>query len=795
MSGSVRRLPLPWALVGALALLVACRGGLPPEGQEGAPRAEGTPDEAEAGAPPTGSVTPGSVTAETDLPAAPGDERADRIARAWPDTVAAAVDRLASTTGLDARAHGAPRVVLRPFGDEDRALAITYEIRDGRRRERVDVNLELLTAGRRVPVELVAEGLAAAVYEAAGARGKTVAPWVVAAARIRTGRGVAEAVEDVVRGDTTDAETTGIEALLLLREAGEETTRRFFRFVAEGDAPDPILARLVHDPLGAWQGEGRRRLEAAKALVDAAPYRLVEGARKALAETGPAGLESALPDTIPEAAAAEVAVLQARAATSEGDHERARRLLRALPEQAWGRLADPAGALATWIQAEDRPGGDPTLASRLKDRYARDFPKAAREAARVPAGAGLDVVAARFRLAKLLQDHRPGAARVLLATLGESAMAPELEGVRLRVARAEESPSAEALAANRRRVEAWIHAPTDVTASDVRDGGAAAAAPLAEALAAGRVAPRGAGVDLLASTVEPGKVVSLLAPSWERRPGLLRVDLDQLLARIDYRALKLWVEGRAAGALAREDAATLWSGLRYGLDPGYVDADPSLLRDLRSPAFARRRAAFTRAVDAEEATPELVARALSDPAILLRREGAIAAGRLDFRALLSIALQDEAWAVRQAAVPGIAASYGAEANRSLLPLLASDPSPQVRMAAASALRARGRPSVADALLRALDDPHPGVRHAAQTTFLALGPADALPAIHRALVAEGRSDQPRAAAYARLFALFERFSGWRAAFYPGMPADRLGALVDHAGSLAGRVVAAAGRGPR
>jgi HEAT repeat protein len=216
---------------------------------------------------------------------------------------------------------------------------------------------------------------------------------------------------------------------------------------------------------------------------------------------------------------------------------------------------------------------------------------------------------------------------------------------------------------------------------------------------------------------------------------------------------------------------------------------------LRDPAYPVRRAAFDEVVAAGQASPEVVARALDDPAILMRRAGAVAAGRMAHTALLRAALQDEAWAVRQSAVGAAGPALGAQGVPLLLARLREDPEPAVRLAALQALRplAAGRSDVADAWVRALEDADAGVRAAAERALAGLPPEDALPAIARALRSETARTEPRPAALARLFVLFEKSAGWDPGYRPGMPRAEVEALVNRVALAAARVEQAVGRG--
>ncbi len=787
------RSPRGLHVLGAALLVAACRGPL-------APRAS---DARAAGAPVPDAAAPAEPVAVARAEVVPGpyagDERVADLVSTWPDHVSRATDRLALVTGLRFREGSAPRVVLGSLGDEARPFLVDVAIEGGRRVAKVTVNLEGIASGRRDADRTLLEALAAAVFEPRGPVEAPTPPWLVRAARLAAAGSVDQEVLALARrtvGEGDDAAlvdeakpeaaaATGLAAVLALVDEGDPVAMRtFFAFASEGDDPDALLARRLHEPGGSWIEAGRAALARRLSAIDLAPWRALAEARRAASEAGGAGLESALPDPVPGEIADEVRVLRARAASDAGDHERARRLLSELAEGAAARLDDPAAALALSIREEDRPGGDVARAATLEERFERDYPRAA-AALRPTAGPvaeGLDVMEARRRLAALLNDGRAGAARRLLHALGERASAPELENVARRVAEAEETPDARALEVNEHRVGAWVAAPGPATARDVEDGGTAAARSLAGALAEGRVPSRPEALRLLARTAEPGRVVALLAPAWNDDADRVAPDLDALLGEISYAVLRLWTKGLADAATARAGGETLWTSLRFGLDAAWLDDRGDLLLRLRSETYATRRAAFAEVVEAGQATPELVAHALEDPALLLRRSAASAAGRLGYRAVLSVALQDPAWAVRQAAVAATPVAHGMYAADLIVPFVRSDPEPAVRRTAVETLGplVAGRAELADVLVAALDDPDPSVGAAAERALAGLDAEDALPAARRALEGELRRAQPRAAAFARLFGLVRRHTGWDPGYWPGMPRADVERLVGRLG---------------
>ena len=566
------------------------------------------------------------------------------------------------------------------------------------------------------------------------------------------------------------AEATALAAILTLAATDRaDALSRFLRFAAEGDDPDLLLAREVRDPLGSWTGEGRTLLQERVAALDARPWQTLVDARRALETLGRAGLEAELPSGVPAPVASEITWLRARAAADEGDLEAARRLLRGLAPEALGSLAELPDAILLWARVEDDAGGDGARAAALRSAWVRDFPRRARERG-MAAGASPDALAsmggieARFHVARLLEEQRAGAARRVLERLGDRGAAPELEDVRRAVAREEEAPSAENLAANEERVLAWFRHPGEATAAAVRDGGTAAARALARRLPRQPDASRRQAVRLLAETAELGRVVELLAPAWTGSPTRLRADLDVLLASAPYAQVHLWVEGLAPEATRAAGGDGLWVALRFGLDPDWLAEHPGLLGRLRDEAYAVRRDAFDEAVRDGGATPDLVGRALADPATLLRRSAATAAGRAGFRALLQTALRDEAWVVRQAAAAAVVDAYPEGMAVSVLqPIFLSDPSDPVRLAAARALLtvAPERRDVLDAILARIPEETPGVRSELLGALEVL-PKDAVIALAaRGLRREIARPEPRPGMLAALFRLFRQTAGWEA----------------------------------
>ncbi len=535
----------------------------------------------------------------------------------------------------------------------------------------------------------------------------------------------------------------------------------------------------MQDPLGSWAGEGRKLLERRLSRLDLKPWRTLAEAERALDTLGRAGLEAELESGVPAVIRGEVAWLRAKAAAGEGDLAAARTLLRDMDADTRGRLEHLPEAIRLWARVEDEPGGDPARAATLRTWWVRDFPLHASANGLTPdaapdAIASMDGVEARFFVARLLEDHRAGAARRVLEAMGERASAPELSGVRAAVARQEEAPDEANLAANEARALAWFGRPSETTAADVRDGGTAAARALARRLPRQPGPRRRETTRLLAETAELGRVVGLLAPSWTGSVERLRADLDVLLAVEPYAQVHLWTEGLAQDAVTRAGGPGLWSALRFGLDPAWLRAHPDLLARLRDPRYAVRRQAFDEAVADGVATPDLVGRALADSATLLRRSAATAAGRAGFRSLLQTALRDEAWVVRQAAAAVVPEAYAAASAVSVLqPIARSDPSAPVRLAAARAIleAAPDRRDVMDGLLAQVPNEEPGVRTELLEILESLPKEQVIGLAARGLRGEIARPEPRPAVLAMLFRLFRQAAGWEAGFVPGMsPAE-------------------------
>jgi hypothetical protein len=693
------------------------------------------------------------------------DPRWPAFARAWPQRVARAFDRLAVVTGLDFADRPRPRVVLRPFGDERRTRELGAEIVDGRSRSVLRVNAEPLLAGVRDPDRVLLRGLAEAAFEEVARRQRPVAPWVLHLAEAAAAgdlprrlaalqRHALEEGEGVLRVDPDDpaaAEATGLAALLLLAAQGRPgVVRRTLVFAADGDDAGEAVGRVARQPGGGWAQAGERALRARLATLDATPWRVLGRARTAAREAGRAGFEAALPAQVPEEIADEVHVLRARLALDAGDRALARKELAALGAHAPARLEDPAGALALRVRVESGAGGDARLARRLAAQLDRDYPKSkARRALRRrrpllgsqedpeawlaamrahvtgEGTADLDLRTLERYGRLLLADHRAGAAEAFLATLGARGGAPELDDLHQAVSEAQAHPNAAAVARAGERVRAWEARPGEGAAQDVRESGRAARAPLLAALRAcapGRVPGL---VGLLAGALGEVPAAAALRGLWAQDPARIDAELPALATAVGYDALRPALDPAGLDEAAAARLARAWSAVGMDLPERWLKAHPHFLAAVRAPAYATRRDAFARiaAQDPGAITPALVARGLRDPAALMRRQALVLAGIAGFPALARRGLADATWLVRAQAVRVVTALDGRRAQEALLRLLATDPSREVRGAAAQGLLevAPGDDRTVDALLHTQVGPESALR-AAVAARLARQPA-------------------------------------------------------------------------
>jgi hypothetical protein len=737
------------------------------------------------------------------------DERVTTLIATWGERVARAQDRVVLVTGL-ALEEVEGEAVLRPLGDETRAYDARIVLRRGRRQPLLAVNLERLASGAESADAVLARGLTLGVLEVASLRGGgALPPWTLALAGSAAAGDLAQRLERMVRDDVLAgrevgarvdpqspavAESTGLAALLLLLDrGGPDLVRALLAGLADGDPAEPLLQRLSREHASPWPA-ARAALELRLAQQDLGPFRLLREAEATWKETGRAGLLALLPATLPAEVEEELRVLIARAAFAEGDLDAARATLALLPPDAASRLRDPLAAAELRIRAEAAPGGDQALAQVLAEQLERDHPRSGaidrlRDEARLPErperalaalerraqGAGLEALeldAVRRLLDLLTRAQRFGAAQRVLDRLGERAGAPELADLSAWVAREQREPSEAAIVQAEAAVKAWLEAPEDVgRQARVADHGAAAAQALVAHLEAGDVRPRAAGVALLASCVGPEAVVRL-APAWQREPGRLEADLEALATRARVPELEVWTRTHADAALAGRDVDALFEALRLDLDAEWVLKEPDVPTELRSPDYARRRAAFERTLEAGEAlrAPRLVARLLADPSPLLRRDAARLAGEAGFEALARAALDDAAAPVRRAAAFALGRSSEPASLARLLQALAQDDSPWVRAAAAHAAEqaAPARPQVVDGLLRALADPHPFVGQAARAALDEVPPRSvAAPALAMAERELGRKE-PRSSVLKALFVLLEPAYGAPLGYDPAMP---------------------------
>ncbi len=726
------------------------------------------------------------------------DPRVARLVARWPQAVGDALDRIATVAGLTFPAEAAPRVILTALGDETQAWRLDLEVSDGRRRPVVRVNVEPIAAGVRAPDPTIAAALAASVFEDLSLRQGPPPAWLVEVAKTVAAADLESrlvAVARQVRADGASAvavdpaapelaRATALAAILvLLEDESPDAVRSFLAFAAEGDDPDAMLALVLRDPMGRWAGRGRDLLQARLATVDVRAWDVLRDARRILQEAGRGAMEASVPESLPGEVAVELQVLRAAGLLDEGAYPEARAIFAGIDASAMARLDDPAGAWLLRLQAERGPGGTPETLRALERRVRLDFPRAWQrwdDVQERPTASEIGGTDQRmFHLLALLDAHKTGAARRALEEMPDAARAPELEPVARAIAEAERSPSAAAIAANQARVRRWLRDPTAENAADVRAGGAPAAEALVPMLPARSGNPsRRDALILLAEATRIGNAVRLLVPRWQRHPSLLADDLDALLGVALYGELRVWVDGHAAGAVARAGGERLWERLRFGLEPDWVHENGAIVRDLRDSIYPRRRDAFLAVVGTGKTTPGLVAHALRDPAPLLRREAVATAGEEGYSSLVRVALTDEAWVVRQAACGAAGIALGREASRVLLPFLTGDPASQVRLAAARALLhlAKTDPSLLDPLVRSLALDDPGVRDELTRGLPSLDQGAVVSAIIRALEAEAATMMPRVPYLSRLFVLLQRATRRDPGYYPTMKPQEVRDLI-------------------
>jgi len=758
------------------------------------------------------------VTAEVEAIAGTyaGDGRWAALERGFPERVAAALDRLETLGGLRFPTGRRPRVVLRPFGDERVPYELRTVIQDGHRRVTLHVNAEPILGRVRESDPLLVRALAEAAFQDAAQRHGSVPRWLTELAGIAlagelerhlTGlqRRALDGDPEALRVDGEDAgvaEQTGVAALLLITERGRpDEVRHLLQSVADGDRADAVMARLAHEPDGTWMRPASTVYRLTLEGLDAEPWRLLQRAEAAATDAGGAGLEAILPAEIPAEIRAEVLVLRAQAASDEGDHGRAARLLGRMEDDAPSRLRDPAAALALRIRVESHAGGDAALARRLALELDLDFPRseARRTLRRKHPLLGMEEDPQRWLLGMrgrieqngtdefdlgtlerytrtLLLDHRVGAAALLLTSLGPRGRAPELDGLTEAVREAADDPTQATLERAAERVAAWRERPTEATARDVRDTGRPARAALGAALDAAPERERREVLRLAAETLGEAAAVRLAQQDWNWNVRCIDADFESLAALVSYDVLKAREDPpqREPGVAARCKKA--WESVTLGLSDAWLSAHPDFLRDLRSETYAVRQAtlASISVESPEEATPALVARGLRDPAALLRRDAAVLAGTLRFAALARVALRDPAWLVREAAVRSVTAIEAEEAVDVLLGLLREDVSREVRGAAALGLLqvAAGETRVLDALLATQVEEDAVLRDAVAARLAQLDALTVVRGIERGWARALRRDKPNNGYLFRTAVLYQRLTRQDLGYYPGATREEI-----------------------
>ncbi len=745
-----------------------------------------------------------------------GDPRWAALTAAWPQRAGAAFERLEVVTGLTFEDGMAPRLLLRPFGDERVPFEVRMEIVDGRRRAVIHVNAEPQLAGVRDIDRVLLRALCTAAFQDAARRHGAVTPWMERMAATAAAGDLDERLTALHRrlvNGATDAatvaadkpgaaEATGVAALVLLAERGQpDDIRRMLGFVADGDAPGTVLGRLVGEPDGRWERPAQKALQIRLGSYDPEPWRLLEQADEAAHETGRLGLETLFADAVPREIAEEVSVLRARAVADEGDYAQARTLLAGMADDAPSRLRDPAAALALRIRVELHAGGNADLARRLARELERDFPRssARRDLAKQHPLLGMEedpqawIATLRLRIEQdgagdldlktisryarmLLLDHRAGAAEQFLSTLGPRGEAPELERLREAVRDAQADPSEAALSRNAQRVDAWNAKPGKATAEAVRDGGEASRGALLSFIARGDAARRGGAVHLLVDAVGEAAAVAGVRRLWSLDTRRIDDDLRALAAAVPYEPLRA---ARTPDAMDPETIAAVdaaWGRLTLGLSPDWLEGHPGYLQALRHDDYAVRRDALTQisTEDVKGVTPALVAHGLRDRAALMRREAVSLAGAADFRALARRGLEDRAWMVRQEAVRVVARLEGRGAVDTLRRLLRTDASREVRAAAAHGLvsTAPTDDRVLEALLLTQVGEEARLRDAIAARLSEQEPKPVVRAVARGWRRALERDTPHRGYLFRTALLYHRLTKEDLGFYPGATKDDL-----------------------
>lgn len=766
------------------------------------------------------------------------DPRFAVLAAELAERVRAAADRLELTTGLGFRDRAPPRVVLGALRSETQPHALETEVGGGRRRARLEINARALLTGRTSIDRALLRGLCEAALlpppSLAASAARLPPPWFLVFAGHFAAGDAADEVERWARegvhggvaprvdpSDPAHARGTGLAVALLLAERSTpEQARRVLALAADGDDPDRLVRRALGDPTAPFAGEGRALLEDALSRVELEGERLVARVRDALLTLGPGGFHAALADVdrdaLPVRVRAELDALALRAALRTGDVEAGRAVLARAPcEPSFlALLDDPARHLleAARLLAYDAPapgaapassavpsGAEALSADALLSRLFLDFPahpardEAVEELerllprlslerqgvalAQVLAERGPALVSTRVfvdYVDALLLDHRPGAARRFLRSLGDRAHDEAFADLLARADEAEAEPSHVSTDVNRARVAAWVDRPGPATTSDVRDGGAVAAVALADRLPPSPGPERRAAVALMLDVAGGARAVALLAPEWSGAVERLAPDLEVLAASMGYGDLARTVEALYPAVRTDARAAAEWERVCLGIDPVRLASDETLLSRLYSPDFSTRREAFEEVStgSAPVRTPLLLHHFVRDPAVLMRRVAVRTAAEAGLTPLVVEALADPSYVVRQTACAALAASDVPEAPEALLDVLRRpDPDERVLGAAAAGLvrLAAQRPRLVRAVTSIVRVAEPA---------LAEGVAARLPDLDAAAVAAGLTEQLRAEAVGptarrdravlfRLFSALARATGRPSGYDPSL----------------------------
>ena len=755
------------------------------------------------------------------------DPRFRELARTWSDRVERAVSRLHTTTGLRLPEGQPPRVVLTPLGDERKVYDLRGEVVEGHNHLRLLINAEPLVAKTADPDRTVLNALGASVLETLVGSQRATPAWLARFAGLAAAGDLAPRLDglhrrfalgerNVLRVDPADedaAEATALAAMLLLTDEGNpRIVRQLLTFATDGDDPYRLMGRLTKQPDGAWVEPAMTLLHVRVRTMDESSWKTLQRAQRGFADGGRAAMESQLPARIPREIRDEVHVLRAEAALAEGDSQSARDLLRGLPSDAAMRLQDPAHALALLIQAESASGGDRRAARILLTHLDRDFPTSdarrtlldadpmmgleedplqwlavTRDRVDREGPAFLDLKGCTQYARMLLADHRAGAAESFVMMVGKRAMAPELHELGIAITNAQEEPSKAARGRARERIDTWLNRPRESETQDVVDSGRAAALELKDLLLQhpdGEPEERDAIVHVLLRAAGPHRGLDILSTVWRSQPQMVTRDLDVAAGAVPMTALRDAALDDDFLALTGKEAAEHWRDVSLGMPGGWLEENRSFLRQIRDPAYLVRHRAFSAAARAVPpvVTRALLERVLLDPAALMRRDGAVAAGALGHGDLVARAIKDKAWVVRQAACGAAVDADDADAVLVLVRRLDRDPSPEVRKAAALGLLTlapRSRDAMV-ALLRLQRGAATPVQDMVAHRLARMKPYPVAWAVHRALVQELGRKRMKSAYLYRLFALFQRVSGVDVGFHPGSKRDDTNKMVSRVG---------------